>query len=146
MRNVILLSFFLIGCINPEPRIVNAYRIYNDTKDTIEVVEFILRKDITDSVIFNYSQPYKVFKNGAKVKKERVFINPLSSIPIELTSNWKEICKNNIIGVLILDKDSIKSIQSYKKGLINSCVLQFIQFGLDSLEKNNYEVHYYKQN
>ena len=140
---ILLSGFSLVRCIGyGEPKVVIAYRVYNDTKDSIELRSFCSK--LTDSAIYDYAKPLHNYKNEPSDIKNREFIKPLGFIDVQLIDNWKRVIKEHNFYVVIFNRDSIRKVKAFKAGLCQSCIIRTIPIVLDNLEKNNFEIHFRK--
>jgi len=128
-----------------EPKVIIAYRFYNDSNDTIEIFDQGVEiKEISDSSIFEHSKSYHILKDTAKKEDYRQFIKPNSFEDIGSIEYWKTVIKEHKLYIAVLNIDSLKAIQTFKKGLVKSCVIKLIPLNSDSLEKNDYTIHFKK--
>jgi hypothetical protein len=142
----ILSIIFLMGCNAGEPKVVNGFVFYNHSGKKVELLHSLPYNKITDEYVYDYSRPYYLTPRGVKMPNYRTIIKPDSLCNIAMIGNWKKVIKNifnNKLPISILSTDSLNSIISLQKGLKVKCLLEYIEIDMDSLRKNNYEIHYY---
>jgi hypothetical protein len=148
MKNLLFISlFFLYSCNNiGEPKVTKALKFTNHSQRKIDLLYNMMHYELTDSFLYNYSLPFHILNGGIKAQNYREIIMPASSSFIELPLGWAKITKrkfNNKLPVLILNSDSISSISHFERGLNEKCLIKYIEIDIDTLNKNNGEIHFY---
>lgn len=135
----LIFAFTLINCIGfGEPKIITAYRFYNDSNDTVELIsQGIESNKINDSLIYEYFKNYCIDNYGY-----REIIEPHKYKDIQSIERWLYYIQENKISLVVLNTDSVNSIKSFDQGLINKCVEKIIPLKSDSLDDVDYEIHF----
>lgn len=140
---------WLLSCYSCAHKDVKGFVFVNHTGKSVELLHSMTNKEITDKYIYQYSRPYYLNSIGTKMSNYRTIIRSQSRCYIDMPDNWMDIIRKeffNKLPITILFTDSINSIVTDSfpsKGIKSKCVVEYLEIEMDTLEINNYEIHYY---